>query len=383
MIQNGPVFQRIGASMRKRSNAVVHAVAGAGFGVFFPIFGTVIEAATRPEYGLSLAGMGRAIAGCGAAGNCGPSYILWIVCTAPFFLGVFSGAIGARQDHILALEAARRDGYLNTAGELFTAAQSLLSTVSSFSSMTAETAASVRETTATMSHLGQTATQAALTAETVIGLARQGERASAEGLGVVDTSLAELKKLAGEVRGLSQRIEALNGRMRDIFEIASVVSYISDRSQRLADHAAAEAQQAGPGARGFADVAAEMRHHADDAKRAAGQVKGILSEVHKAMLAAMAAADVGVRRAEQGAQVASGTGDAIRRLATALQESSQAAREIATVAQQQDHGIDQVLKAMNEIYLATQETMSSTQAVATEAKALNDLAAGLKRAVEA
>jgi methyl-accepting chemotaxis protein len=36
---------------------------------------------------------------------------------------------------------------------------------------------------------------------------------------------------------------------------------------------------------------------------------------------------------------------------------------------------------MNEIYLATQETMGSTQAVATEAKALNDLANGLRRAV--
>jgi methyl-accepting chemotaxis protein len=100
------------------------------------------------------------------------------------------------------------------------------------------------------------------------------------------------------------------------------------------------------------------------------------------MLAAMTAAEVGIRRAEQGAQVASGTGETIRRLATALRDSSQAAKEIATVAQQQDHGIDQVLKAMNEIYLATQETMSSTQAVATEAKALNDLASGLKRAVE-
>jgi methyl-accepting chemotaxis protein len=111
-------------------------------------------------------------------------------------------------------------------------------------------------------------------------------------------------------------------------------------------------------------------------------VKGILGDVHKAMLSAMTAAEIGVRRAEQGATVASGTGATIRRLATALRDSSQAAKEIATVAQQQDHGIEQVLKAMNEIYLATQETMTSTHAVATEAKALNDLASGLKRAVE-
>jgi methyl-accepting chemotaxis protein len=349
-----------------------YAIYGAFFGCGFPVIGTIIEAFSR-GYGLGLGGLVRAQVS---------SPLLWIINSAPFFLGILAFLAGRAQDNILQIESARRDGYDKTASELFTAAQALLSTVSSFSSMTAETAASVRETTATMGHLGQTATKAALTAETVIGLARRGERASVEGLSAVETSLAEMLKLADEVRALSGRIEALNNRMRDIFEIASVVNYISDRSQKLADRAAAQSAQAGPAARGFAEVVGEMRSHSDEAKRAAAQVKGILSEVHKAMLAAMTAAEVGIRRAEQGATVASGTGETIRRLATALRESSQAAQEIATVAQQQDHGIDQVLKAMNEIYLATQETMSSTQAVATEAKALNDLALGLKRAVE-
>ncbi len=351
-----------------------YALYGALFGLCFPVVGTIIQAVSYPEqFGLTPAGMWRAAR---------DSPLLWIIFTAPFFLGVFASLAGRRQDQILALDHARRDGYLKTASELFTAAQALLSTVSSFSSMTAETAASVRETTATMEQLGQTATQAALTAETVIGLARQGERVSIEGLSAVETSLGEMMKLADEVRALSQKIEALNGRMRDIFEIASVVSYVADRSQRLADSAAAESASAGGAGRAFEPVVREMRSHADEAKKASAQVKGILADVHKAMLSAMTAAEVGVRRAEQGATVASGTGATIRRLATALRDSSQAAKEIATVAQQQDHGIEQVLKAMNEIYLATQETMSSTHAVATEAKALNDLASGLKRAVE-
>ena len=347
------------------------AIYGVVFGLGFPVIGTIIEAFTR-GFGLGPAGLVRAQV---------TSPVLWIVDTAPFFLGVLAYLAGRAQDDTIQLEAARRDGYEKTAHELFTAAQALLSTVSSFSSMTAETAASVRETTATMGHLGQTATKAALTAETVIGLARKGERSSVEGLSAVETSLAEMLKLADEVRALSGRIEALNTRMRDIFEIASVVNYISERSQKLSDRAA-QSTQAGPAAGAFGEVVTELRNHSEEAKRASVQVKGILAEVHKAMLAAMTAAEVGIRRAEQGATVASGTGETIRRLATALRESSQAAQEIATVAQQQDHGIDQVLKAMNEIYLATQETMSSTQAVATEAKALNDLALGLKKAVE-
>lgn len=343
---------------------------GVLFGLGFVIVGSVIEAGSR-HGGITLATLLEAQS----------VPLVWVVDTAPVVLGFLASLVGHRQDQLAAAEATRREQFLRTASELFNTAQSLLSSVSSFSSMTAETAASVRETTATMGQLGHTATKAALTAETVIGLAHRGARASDEGLAAVETSMGEMMKLADEVRALSQKIEGLNARMRDIFEIASVVNYIADRSQRLADGAAAEAERAGPAAQGFTEVVAEMRHHADDAKRAAAQVKGILGEVHKAMLSAMTAAEVGIRRAEQGAQVASGTGETIRRLATALRDSSQAAKEIATVAQQQDHGIDQVLKAMNEIYLATQETMTSTQAVATEAKTLNDLAQGLKKAV--
>src|SRR6266496_59175 len=248
-----------------------YAIYGALFGATFPIVGTSLEALTRfPELPFGAA-MARAQT----------SAVLWIVDLAPLVLAVMASLAGRRQDAIIALEAARRERFDKTASELFTAAQALLSTVSSFSSMTAETAASVRETTATMGSLGQTATKAALTAETVIGLARQGERTSVEGLSAVESSLGEMMKLADEVRGLSGRIEALNGRMRDIFEIASVVNYIADRSQKLADRAASESQRAGEGAGGFSGVVAEMRSHSEEAKRAAVQVKGILADVHK------------------------------------------------------------------------------------------------------
>jgi methyl-accepting chemotaxis protein len=348
-----------------------YAILGAVFGLMFPIAANFIRFAQG--------GWQINVSAAKVANSDPLVLIIWL---APFILAGFASIAGRQQDQIIAMEAARREEFLKTASDLFGSAQSLLSTVSSFSSMTAETAASVRETSATMGQLGQTATKAALTAETVIGLARSGARCSEEGLQAVESSMGEMVKLADEVRGLSQRIEGLNTRMRDIFEIASVVNYVADRSQKLADHASAEAQKAGPAARGFSDVVGEMRHHSDDAKKAAAQVKGILSEVHKAMLAAMTAAEVGIRRAEQGASVASATGETIRRLATTLRDSSQAAKEIATVAQQQDHGIDQVLKAMNEIYLATQETMAATQSVAQQAKGLNDLAQGLKRQVQ-
>jgi len=346
-----------------------YAAVGVLFGLGFPLIATLIEASTR--YG-SLSAIAQAQR----------SPVLWIVDTAPLFLGLLAGFAGWQQDKIIVLQSERRGQVTKTAQELFTTAQTLLSTVSSFSSMTSETAASVRETTATMGQLGHTATKAALTAETVIGLARKSERCSEDGLSAVDAITSELTELAEQVRGMSEIIEGLNDRMRDIFEIASVVSFVAERSQRLADAAVGEIDK-NPQAKAFEPLAMEIRRQSEDAKAASAQVKGILGEVHKVMVEAMKAAESGVRRAEQGATVASTTGDSIRLLASAFKESSLAAHDIATLAQQQDHAFDQVLKAMNEIYLATQETMASTQQVASEARALNDLASGLKRQVQA
>jgi methyl-accepting chemotaxis protein len=240
----------------------------------------------------------------------------------------------------------------------------------------------VRKTTETVSELGHTATKAALTAETVIGVANASQKCSDEGLHAVEVSTAELVSLADEVRVLSETIEGLNRRFRDLFDIASVVAYVADRWRKLAD-AAASATEGVAGDTGLRPVIAEIGRASDEAREAAAHVKSILDDVDRAMAAARASAENGARRAKHGAEVAATTGETIRRLASALKESSQAARAIATVAQEQDRAIDQVLQAMNEIYRATEDTMTSTDQVALEARVLNELATGLRMAIPA
>jgi methyl-accepting chemotaxis protein len=89
----------------------------------------------------------------------------------------------------------------------------------------------------------------------------------------------------------------------------------------------------------------------------------------------------GRQQAETGAQGAARTGQTISSLAATIRDSSGAAREIATVAQQQDRGIEETLKAMNGIFLSVQEAVSQTARVAAQARALSDLAAELKAQV--
>jgi methyl-accepting chemotaxis protein len=359
------------AAMGDSMNWRKYAVWGALVGVWFPAAGTVLQAALDTSAPGFWACVARAQA----------MPLLWVVDTAPLFLGVLAALTGLREDQRLAADGARRAEYLEISREMLRSAQEMLGAVSSFSAITAQTAASVREANATMNQLAHTAAHSALTAETVVGLASSTQRCSEDGLQAVATATGEMLQLAEDVRELSTRIETLNARMREMFQVATVVDALSDRSQQVVARAAREVERS-PAAQAFGGIVAEMRQHSEDAQRSAQLVKRMMGEAHTAMLAAMTRAERGFQRAERGAEVARSAGETIRRLSAALQDSSRAARDIAQVALQQDREVDEVLKAMNEIFRGTEQTMAGTRQVACGARALNDLASRLQRSVE-
>lgn len=358
-----------------RTTTLRYDLYGALVGVGLPLVGTVIEA-LRAYASVSPTALARAHVG---------QPLLWIMDTTPVVLGGLGLVILRQQrrlvrqsEEIVRLEQARRESFTRTANELFLSAKGLLGYARESTGATAVTAATVRETTQTMHQLSQTAASAALTAETVIGLALQSERASEQGRDQADASSAELLRLAEDVRGLSTQIEGLSTRMRDIFEVATVVTHVAERAEQLAREAARTAD----GAPGDA-LADQLTRLSDETRRAADEVKGILADVQRAMLAAMGAAESGGARAQAGARAVAKTGDIIHGLAAVLGESSRAARDIAQVAQQQEGAIEQVLKAMNAIAHATEETVVAADMVSREAKSLNELASSLNQAVKA
>ncbi|HVP69064.1 MAG TPA: chemotaxis protein [Anaeromyxobacteraceae bacterium] len=356
--------------------ATRYAIYGALAGLGLPAAGTLVSAWLRAG--------GASPRLLTAAHSADP--LVWLMDTVPLVLGALGYVIGRQHDVVvrqheefLRLERARRDALEQAAAELARRAKGLHGSASSFTASTAETAAAVRETSATMTQLSRTATAAAVTAETVIGLARESERAAGQGLSTADASSATLLALADDVHRLSERIASLNGRMGDVFEIASAVSRFAERSQALAAQARAEAST--EGARALPALLAEMDRQADEAREASARAQAILGEVHGTMRGAVEVALEGSAHAREGASVVRSAAETMRSLSRALSDSARAAREIAEVAQQQESGFDQVRKAMNEIYLATEEAADSTREVADEAKSLEELAARLKRAV--
>ncbi len=352
---------------------------GALFGLGLPVVGTVIEAlrlyhpATLPAL---LTALGRAHL---------EQPLLWIMDTTPVVLGLLGRIILDQQETVLrqseelvAVEQARREGFEATAKRLSLAAQGLLGTVSDFTTTTGEAAGLVRRVTETMNALAQAASAAALTADTVIGIGVQAERASADGLRQVEASGTELLRLAEEVREFTGAVDALTPPLAELREQSGVVAELAGRADRLA----AEAARTSGGGAGAAELASALQAHAGEALGAAARLQQLQTALQQLKDAAAGAAQAGGERAAASARVATRTSETMRGLAVSLRESARAAREIARVAQQQEGDIEQVLKAMNEIAHATEGTVVATRHVEREAASLNELAASLQQAVK-
>jgi len=342
------------------------ALASMGFalGLVFPVAGAVLGAA-------------------------GP--VLWLLIAVPVLLALLGVATGMRataraeedRGELLRAARARRDEAERAAAELVQHSLGLASAASVLGASNEETAARVRGTNDTLARLSGIATASALTAETVVGLALESERAAGRGLSVAEQSREALTRLAEEVHALSELVAGLDGRMRDILEVADVLTRISERSRSLSAMALSQADGGLLAPEALPALVARMDGHVEETAAAAARARTILAEVQGEISRAAEAASAGSVRAGEGAMVLEGAAGTIRELARALAASASSGRAIAEVAQQQEAGLETLRHAMNDIYLAHERTLASTREVAGEAQALSDLAARMRRAFRA
>ena len=85
---------------------------------------------------------------------------------------------------------------------------------------------------------------------------------------------------------------------------------------------------------------------------------------------------------EAGSRQTEVAGESIMALAASVNESAQAATQIAASSQQQLVGVDQVVGAMESIRQASSQNVASAQQLETAARGLNNLGQRLKQMVQ-
>jgi methyl-accepting chemotaxis protein len=145
------------------------------------------------------------------------------------------------------------------------------------------------------------------------------------------------------------RIGALTRHAGRIAEILEVIRDISDRSDLLALNGSLEASRAGEAGRGFALVAGEMRRLAERVTASVQDVKKLVADIRDSGSSTVIAT-------EESRKLADGT--------------TEAARQITFVSQQQRSGTEQVSQSVKNIAEVVSQAASATSEIRTAAEGL-------------
>ncbi len=221
------------------------------------------------------------------------------------------------------------------------------------SQRTEQQAASLEETAAAMDEITSTVRRTAddaRRAHTVVGAAQD-----------------EASKSGGVVRRAVEAMAGIERSSNEISDIISVIDGIAFQTNLLALNAGVEAARAGDAGRGFAVVASEVRALAQRSAEAAKDVKTRINTSSEQVSAGVA--------------LVTETGEALDSIISRIGEISVLVASIATAAEQESSGLQQINTAVSEMDGVTQQNAAMVEEATAAARSLSNEAELLAQAV--
>lgn len=230
-------------------------------------------------------------------------------------------------------------------------------TVAEVSAGAAETASSIAETTSTVEEIRQTSNLSNERAQSLIARSQRASEMAEKGLESSERMSIAIKRLQEQMSNVVNVVDHLASQNRSIGEITSTVSDIADQSNLLAVNASIEAARAGEHGRGFSVVAQEIRNLSEQSKKSTIQVRQILNDIQKSVENSVSLIHQSIQTVESSGSLVADNQQVVQLLSETVEDAMQAAMQIASSSQQQLAGMDQIVPAMDNIRLASEQNL--------------------------
>ena len=268
-----------------------------------------------------------------------------------------------------------------TITEIVTSSTEIATTAEQQERIARQQATSVNETSTTMEQLGASSQQSDEQAESATVAARQALSFAEEGTQAVSLSLNGMTQLHEKVSEIADEITRLSQQTNQIGNISALVSNLANEINMLALNASVEAARAGHHGKGFGVVASEIRKLADQSKKSAESIKGIVGDIQNAINSTVIVTSEGTRTVDEGMQIAQKTADTFVGVADAIKDVVLNNQQISLNIKQQALAITQVVAAMHNLNLEAKESAAGITQTKLGTQKLNEAAKELKAVI--
>ena len=220
-------------------------------------------------------------------------------------------------------------------------------------------------------------------------LAETTTQDAVSGQASVEQMITTITSISAVTENIYNIVAQLEDRSKEIGTILDVINEVAEQTSLLALNASIIAAQAGVHGRGFAVVADEIKELATRVGTSTKEIAKIIKSVQHDSSDAVQALEQGRREVESGVAVANKAGEALKKIGSSAENSSEVAAEIAVLVRQQStastgvaESIQDVTNMVNEITQATQEQEKNSSQLFTVVERMQTLAAQVTRATQ-
>lgn len=238
--------------------------------------------------------------------------------------------------------------------DIATAAEQISSANERLSRDTNTQAASLDETSATLSEIQSMTernTENALKANELSSNARNAAEHGSSGMKEMSSAMSDIRTSSSEIA-----------------QIIKTIDEIAFQTNILALNAAVEAARAGEAGLGFAVVSEEVRSLA---QRSAEAAKDTTGKIERAL-----------GKTRQGVELTEKVAKTLDEILSKSRQQDELAKEVALASKEQNEGIAQIGKAVNEMSTVMQHNAISTESSVTIAYSLNEQARNLRKSIQ-